>query len=192
MINMGANVLDYGFHFYLGWSLLPADFAIVQTINSALLVAITAFGVMQPVVARLVASAAKNGEQQAIFQTFFWQNSWLGIFLAATAWLLALPVMAQPSVPGGSDPTNIVPEAQTTFRIDDLLDLVVTIANWILVFIGIIGVIFLLYGAFIYITAGGNDEKVGQAKKTIIYALIGIAVAILAFAIVSFVASIIT
>lgn len=114
----------------------------------------------------------------------------------ALAWLMAAPaVLAQegPITPG-EDPTGIIGPAQgrSSFTIDDLVDLIQTITSWILIIIGLVGVIFLLYGAFVYITAGGNEEKVGEAKKIIIYALIGIAVAILAFAIVSFVASIIT
>jgi O-antigen/teichoic acid export membrane protein len=49
-----TNVADYGFHVYLGRALSPADFAIVQTMNSLFLVIVTAFAVFQPVVARQV------------------------------------------------------------------------------------------------------------------------------------------
>ncbi len=54
-VDMLANVVDYVFHVYLGRKLVPGDFAVFQTINSALLIVITATGVMQPVVARFVA-----------------------------------------------------------------------------------------------------------------------------------------
>ena len=81
-INMVTNGLDYAFHFYLGWVLLPADFAIVQTVNSALLIVVTVFGMTQPVVARFVVERADNeAEGRAIFQTFFWQSTWLGLAL---------------------------------------------------------------------------------------------------------------
>ncbi len=80
-INMVTNGLDYVFHFYLGWTLLPADFAIVQTVNSALLIVITVFGMMQPVVARFVATSNEEQQARSLFQTFFWQSSTLGLGL---------------------------------------------------------------------------------------------------------------
>lgn len=109
-----------------------------------------------------------------------------------TAWVLAVPsVLAIGPTTPGVDPTGITGEGQAKsgFTIDRLINLIETLASWFLIIIGLIGVIFLLYGALVYITAGGDSEKVDKAKKTIIYALIGIAVAILAFAIVTFVAS---
>lgn len=78
-INMVTNGVDYAFHFYLGWALLPPDFAMVQTVNSALLVVVTVFGMTQPVVARFVVATADNeAEGRAVFQNFFWQSTWLG------------------------------------------------------------------------------------------------------------------
>ena len=72
LIDMGTNVVDYAFHFYLGWVLQPTDFAIVQTVNSALLVAVTVFGMNQPAVARLVATAAGDEVQGEPFFRAFW------------------------------------------------------------------------------------------------------------------------
>ncbi len=113
------------------------------------------------------------------------------VVVSVASWLLSAPaLLAQPNV--GFDEQEIAQKARTSFTIDNLIALIETIASWVLVIIGLIGVVFLLYGAFMYITSGGSDEKVASAKKIIIYSLIGIAVAILAFAIVSFVASIIT
>ena len=48
-------------------------------------------------------------------------------------------------------------------------------------------VIVLIYGGFQYVTSTGDKTRVENAKNTILYAIIGIVVAILAFAIVSFV-----
>ncbi len=50
-----TNLIDYLFHAYLGHALIPAEFAIVQTLNSLILILMTTFGVLQPVVARFVA-----------------------------------------------------------------------------------------------------------------------------------------
>jgi len=48
-------------------------------------------------------------------------------------------------------------------------------------------ILFLIIGGFQYITASGNPEQVETAKKTIMYAIIGIIVCLLSYAVVYFV-----
>jgi hypothetical protein len=55
------------------------------------------------------------------------------------------------------------------------------------VVVGIVSVIMVMIGGFSYITSAGNPEKTATAKKRIIYALAGLMIAALAWAIVSFV-----
>ena len=50
---------------------------------------------------------------------------------------------------------------------------------------GISAVLFIIIGGIQILTAYGNDEKIGKAKKTITYAIIGLLIAILSYAIVS-------
>jgi len=69
----------------------------------------------------------------------------------------------------------------------DLASSVIKIVQWILGFLGLIAVIMILYGGFIWMTAGGNEEKVASAKKIITAAVIGLIVVLLAWAIVIFV-----
>ncbi len=57
--------------------------------------------------------------------------------------------------------------------------------NWALDVVGMLAVIMILYGAFIYVTAYGDDTKAGTAKKTILYALLGLVLVALAATIVS-------
>ena len=66
------------------------------------------------------------------------------------------------------------------------------ITNTILYAIGIISVIMLIYGGLRYIMSGGESKKVTDAKNTILYAIIGLIISILAFAIVNFVINAIT
>lgn len=71
-------------------------------------------------------------------------------------------------------------------------DLQTTIGNLIRValgFLGVIAVCIVLYGGFKWMTAGGNDEKVGEAKRLMISGLIGLAIIMSAYAIASFVIS---
>ena len=52
---------------------------------------------------------------------------------------------------------------------------------------GIIAVIFIIIGGVQYMTSTGDAGKITKAKNTILYAVIGLVVVILAFAIVNFV-----
>jgi hypothetical protein len=61
------------------------------------------------------------------------------------------------------------------------------ITNTLLKGIGLIAVVMLVFGGFKYIISGGDSSKVTAAKNTIIYAIIGLIIVILAYAIVNFV-----
>lgn len=61
------------------------------------------------------------------------------------------------------------------------------ISNILIFLVGAVSVIMLIYGGFRYVISGGNPDQVGAAKNTIIYSIVGIVVAILAYAVVGFV-----
>src|SRR5262245_61235129 len=85
-----ANVIDFGFHFCMGRVLIPADFAILQTLNSIALVYVTASGVVQPVVGRFVAEARGRGQEDlipGIFQTFLRAAIYLGAILSTLVFI---------------------------------------------------------------------------------------------------------
>jgi len=63
--------------------------------------------------------------------------------------------------------------------------LLTNIINWALTLVGLLAVLMLIIGGFRYLTAAGNEEATTKAKNTIIYALIGIVIVILAYAIVA-------
>ena len=63
------------------------------------------------------------------------------------------------------------------------------VTNTILYIVGIIAVIMLIIGGIKYVTSGGDSKKVTDAKNTVLYAIIGLVIAFLAFAIVNFVIS---
>ena len=72
-------------------------------------------------------------------------------------------------------------------KVDDPQQLVKGIVNGILYFVGILSVIMLIWGGILYTTSSGDSNKVTTAKNTIMYAVIGLVVAIFAYAIVNFV-----
>lgn len=69
-------------------------------------------------------------------------------------------------------------------------DIRVTIASVIRVLMGLLGivaVVIILIGGFTWMTAGGNEEKVGEAKKWIFSGVIGLAIILSAYALATFV-----
>ena len=62
-----------------------------------------------------------------------------------------------------------------------------TVVNVMLFIIGAICVIMLIWGGIRYTTSAGNSAAVTSAKNTIMYAIIGLVIAFLAFAVVNWV-----
>ncbi len=62
-----------------------------------------------------------------------------------------------------------------------------TIINTMLFIIGFLSVVMLIFGGLRYIISGGNAAAVTAAKNTILYAIVGLIIAIFAYAIVNFV-----
>lgn len=62
-----------------------------------------------------------------------------------------------------------------------------TIVNTLLFIVGAVSVIMLIWGGIRYATSAGNSSAVTSAKNTIMYAIVGLIIAFLAFAIVNWV-----
>ncbi|MFA6588432.1 MAG: pilin [Patescibacteria group bacterium] len=73
------------------------------------------------------------------------------------------------------------------FTSTDLKQTILNVVSFVLGLLGLIAVVMILYGGFIWLTAGGNEDKVGSAKKIISSAIIGLIIVLLAWAIVNFV-----
>ena len=71
-------------------------------------------------------------------------------------------------------------------------DIRLVVANIIRIALGLLGIIavvLMIYAGYLWMTAGGNDEQIGTAKKFLINTAIGLAIILSAYAIVSFVIS---
>jgi hypothetical protein len=62
-----------------------------------------------------------------------------------------------------------------------------TVSNILLFLVGAISVIMLIIGGIRYVISGGDQNQVTSAKNTILYAIVGIVIAFLAYAAVNFV-----
>ncbi len=97
------------------------------------------------------------------------------------------PTLAAPSCTG----TDCVTTGAKKSGIDDNVTVdgtIKNVTNVLLFLIGAVSVIMLIVGGFRYVASNGNADQIKAAKNTIMYAIIGLVVAIVAYAIVEFVA----
>ncbi|PIT87036.1 MAG: hypothetical protein COU31_05110 [Candidatus Magasanikbacteria bacterium CG10_big_fil_rev_8_21_14_0_10_40_10] len=100
----------------------------------------------------------------------------------------ALGVQAQSSTPTvNSESLGISYGKYTGLGSRDIRDTVASIIRVALGLLGIVAVVIIIIGGFTWMTAGGNDEKVGQAKKWIFSGVIGLAIILSAYALASWV-----
>lgn len=97
--------------------------------------------------------------------------------------LIVFPVAAQIAPVTGEDNLGI----NTGNSAEDAENFISNVINIALGFVGLVAAGFLIYGGAMYITSAGDDSKAEKAKKTILYAIIGLVVIGLAAAIVNFV-----
>ena len=114
----------------------------------------------------------------------------MNIIKKATTSLVGMALFAQNALAAGGDfnvedPSGINGPTKMT-----LGQSITGIINYFLGLLGLIAVAFLIYAGVLMVTAGGNEEQVAKAKKIITYAVIGLIIVILSFAIVQFVASV--
>ena len=91
------------------------------------------------------------------------------IMQVATLAVLSFPVsvFAQYTQPTGTNlPSNSI------FKI------IQGIMNWLLALVGIFGVIGFAIAGILYLTAAGDEDRIGTAKKAMMYSIIGVIVAL--------------
>lgn len=60
-----------------------------------------------------------------------------------------------------------------------------TIVNFFLLFLGFIATVMIIYGGVLYVTSAGNQESIDKAKKILLYAVVGIVIILISFALVN-------
>ena len=97
--------------------------------------------------------------------------------ISAFAVLAITPALADPfTVPTG---TNLASAG--------LENTAISIINTILSLLGLIALVIILMGGFKWMTSGGSEEKIGEAKKLLGAGVVGVIIILAAFAIASFV-----
>ena len=111
--------------------------------------------------------------------------------LATLVIVMTMSLMALPLI------TNAQNSAENLFDLnsaraiglgnESLKDTINSIIKVVLGFLGLLAVIIILWGGFIWMTAMGDEEKTEKAKKLIIAGIIGIIIILAAYAIAQFV-----
>lgn len=120
----------------------------------------------------------------------------LPIVAGSTLMLLATRALAvvdngdgQVGVPDAINPSGALSKVKPSGASTDLLTNIRVITNTMILFVGIAAVVMLIVGGFQYVFSQGNDKHTKTAKDTIMYSIVGIVIALLAFAVVNFVLS---
>jgi hypothetical protein len=91
----------------------------------------------------------------------------IGYSLVSTMMLAPALASAQFAAPGG-----------TNLPASSLFNIISNIMFWLLAVVGIIGVIGFAIAGILYLTAAGDETRIGQAKNAMIYSIIGVVVAL--------------
>ncbi len=104
---------------------------------------------------------------------------------------LSLFIVSDVALAQSVQPTDfgIEQAAATGLPANDIRVVIARIIQALLGFLGLVILVLILYGGFLWMTAGGNEEQIGRAKKTLANAGIGFGVTISAFAITTFIIS---
>jgi len=94
--------------------------------------------------------------------------------LAGYAMVAPLAVMAQFQTPGGTG----LPSAS-------IVDILTGGMKWLLVIVGILGVIGFVIAGIIYLTAAGEEDQIQKGKKAMLYAIVGVIVALLGVVVIN-------
>jgi hypothetical protein len=108
----------------------------------------------------------------------------LFVFLTIATLLTPVLVAAQTNDILG---LNVINNANIGLTASDPRATAARLINVALGFLGIIAVVIVLYGGFMWMTAAGNEERITKAKQILTAGIIGLIIIIMAWAIASYV-----
>ena len=99
------------------------------------------------------------------------------------------PVVTQATGICGSNNT-LIQDSRTKLCVNpaerrNLADIITKVIDYLLLFAALIAILFIVLGGYKYITSGGNAEQAKGGRETVVNAVIGLSIIILAYVIVS-------
>ncbi len=118
--------------------------------------------------------------------------NWLGVVpIVAVVVLMGISIIA-PSFAHASQ----IPDPGLCTKVNGLNctnytlnGLIIRVINWILAITLAVDVLFMIIGGFLYITSAGNEDRAKKGRTTVINAIIGLVIIILAYVIANVVSS---
>ena len=104
------------------------------------------------------------------------------LMVGALSLVSFIPAASAAILTPGDNPAEV---AAATGNEGSIRQLALRIVNYFLGFLGLIAVIMVIYGGVTYVTAAGAEDKIGNAKKIITYALVGLIIVLISFAAVN-------
>jgi len=105
------------------------------------------------------------------------------VALSVSSFALSPLTGAQSSIQSGVDSAKGNGQPVQLFGVDGIFT---TATNMLLFVIGALSVVMVIVGGIRYVVSGGNSAQVTAAKNTILYAIVGLVVAFLAYAAINF------
>ncbi len=123
-----------------------------------------------------------------MFKKIILLASFLVLILSAATFPLA--AKAQTSIinpEATSSDTGLKPYEKGDYTLNDILAVAIGASRWILGIVGSLALIMFIYGGFTFLISAGSSEKIGQARKIIVAAVIGLLIVFASYLIIKFV-----
>lgn len=102
--------------------------------------------------------------------------------LAIPTFALSLPDVFSGAYRGEGQPTDLFGTSEA---------IIPKAINLMLFIVGVLAIFMIIYGGIRYVLSGGNNNRVNDAKNTVLYAILGLIISILGYAIVQWVTSVV-
>ncbi len=112
-------------------------------------------------------------------------SKYLAVFMVLNICLMFFLIFEINNVQASSGGSGDVVSLQSPINISSPTELAAAVVRFITAIVGLAAVAAMVYAGILYFTSGGNEEQAGKAKKTMTYALIGLAVTILSYVIIN-------
>ena len=107
-----------------------------------------------------------------------------GLFLSLSFFIITTPLktLAADSIIS----PNASAYSDGSYTLNDILIIAIGASRWILGIVGSLTLIMFIYGGFTFLVSAGSSDKVGQAKKIIVAAVIGLLIVFSSYLIIKF------
>lgn len=107
-----------------------------------------------------------------MIQEFMFKNILIFSILLLILFMIGFPVI-------NVNAFTPAPHIENPLQATSFNDLISSIINWVVTIGVLIAVLMIIYSGFLFMTAGGVEDRVTKARKTLIWSLVGLAILIM-------------